>query len=179
MRMIELRRILSSDTPEYRFVEALMVRSFPPEEYRDLEELRRFTERNMLFCNNIVCDGAEPVGLVTWWNFGEFRYVEHLAMSPELRNGGYGGAVLELLQSLLPGPVVLEVEIPEEEMAVRRVEFYRRHGFVLWGSEYMQPPYRRGDEPLPMRLMVRGDLDCGRDFDTVRGLIYREVYGEK
>lgn len=177
--MIELIRIVSSDTPEYRFMEGLLVRSFPREEYRDLDELRRLTDESSVFRNNIVLDDGAPVGLVTWWDFEGFRYVEHLATNPERRNGGYGGRILEHMRHESSAPVVLEVEMPEDEMSVRRVGFYRRHGFVLWEREYVQPAYRRDGEPLPMRLMARGDLDPERDFDAVRGMIYREVYGEK
>ena len=44
--------------------------------------------------------------------------------------------VVTLLLLLLCG-----VEIPEEEMAKRRINFYQRQGFSLWEKPYQQPPY--------------------------------------
>ena len=68
------------------------------------------------------------------------------------------------------------VEMPEEEMAQRRINFYKRQRFVLWEKPYLQPPYRPTDEYLPMLLMAHGDLECERDFETVKDSIYKEVY---
>lgn len=70
----------------------------------------------------------------------------------------------------------MEVEAPEEEMAIRRINFYKRHGFTLWEKPYMQPPYKPGDGYLPMLLMAYGSLECEKDFEYVKERIYREVY---
>ena len=72
-----------------------------------------------------------------------------------------------------------EVEMPEEEMAIRRINFYKRQGFTLWEKPYMQPPYKSGDDYLPMLLMAYGDLECDKDFEQVKKCIYREVYNTK
>ena len=42
--MITLQRITTSDRELYAFLEELMTRSFPADEYRDLNELRDFTD---------------------------------------------------------------------------------------------------------------------------------------
>ena len=83
------------------------------------------------------------------------------------------GAVLDYIGHR---PLVLEVEVPDNELAQRRIGFYRRLGFVLWDEcSYLQPPYHPDDEPLPMFLMAHGNLSTA-DFSAVRNLIYREVY---
>ena len=71
----------------------------------------------------------------------------------------------------------LEVEMPDNEMAQRRIGFYQRQGFALWNYPYLQPPYRQGDDFLPMYLMVYGNLQCEKDVEQVKDCIYREVYG--
>ena len=73
-------------------------------------------------------------------------------------------------------PIILEEEMPEEEMAIRRINIYKRHGFTLWEKPYMQPPYKVGDNYLPMLLMAHGNLECEKDFEQVKKCIYREVY---
>lgn len=175
--MITIQRITDTDSAEYRFMEGLMIQAFPREEYREPEELRAFTEKNRMFYNNLVCDEGRPVGLFTYWDFGTFHYVEHFAIAPEMRNRGYGKLVLDAVKAMIKTPLVLEVELPEDDIARRRIGFYERCGFILWESEYRQPPYRKGDDFLPLRLMVCGRLDEAASFDTVRRKIYENVYG--
>lgn len=175
--MLEIRPLHTSDTALYRFMEELLTSAFPAGEYRDLQQLRTLTDRSERFRNHVVLDGPTPVGLVSWWEFDAFRYVEHLAVAPTCRNAGYGHRIVERLCESSPMPVVLEVELPADELAARRIGFYRREGFVLWENDYVQPPYRPGDPPLPMYLMVHGPLDADRDFETVRQTIHRAVYG--
>lgn len=178
--MIQLQHITTADSQLYQYMEQLLIASFPPEEYRPLEELRRYSDDKASFRNNVILHDNVPIGLLTYWDFHTFCYIEHFAISPALRNGGYGKAVLLHLYQLLPGmPIVLEVEEPVTEMAQRRIRFYQRQGFILWEKEYLQPPYKQGDGYLPMRLMAYGNLACEQDFEHVRTTIYREVYKER
>ena len=162
--MIRLQRISTADGFLYEYMEQLITAAFPPEEHRPLEELRLYTDSRPHFYNNIIFHHDTPVGFITYWDFGKFYYVEHFAVDPAQRNGGHGKNVLNHLCQLLQHPIVLEVEMPEEEMAQRRINFY------------LQPPYRPTDEYLPMLLMAHGDLECERDFETVKDSIYKEVY---
>ena len=46
-----------------------------------------------------------------------------------MRGNGIGGAVIERLREESDKPLLLEVELPDSgPMAVRRIDFYRRHG---------------------------------------------------
>ena len=68
--MIRLQPISTSDLQHYKFIEELLLDSFPPEEYRQLEQLRDFTDRTGKFNNNIIFDNvimqiACPVGEFT------------------------------------------------------------------------------------------------------------------
>ena len=67
---------------------------------------------------------------------GNFALIDYLAVLPEFRNSGIGGAILQelairyrmrgkslLLESEFPG------EAPDPEIAVRRLSFYARSGF--------------------------------------------------
>lgn len=177
--MIRLQPIHTSDISHYKFMEDLLTEAFPPEEYRQLEQLREYTDLTDNFYNNLILDDNQPIGLITYWDFESFYYIEHFAINPTLRNGGYGKRTLEYLCAYFRRPIVLEVEYPTEEMAKRRIGFYQRQGFVLWEKNYRQPPYKPGDDFLPMLLMVHGKLDCERDFEMIKKRIYTEVYGVK
>ena len=52
--MIRFQPITTSDVQHYKFMEELLVESFPPEEYRQLEHLREYTDRIGNFHNNII-----------------------------------------------------------------------------------------------------------------------------
>lgn len=174
---ISIHRIVDTETDEYRFMERLLTDAFPVEEYRELSELRSLTRDKRTFHNNIIYDGTTPVGIVTYWEFPGFYYIEHFATLAEMRNHGYGSKVLAYLKTQFAAPIVLEVECPDEEMAQRRIGFYQRQGFMLWHSEYMQPPYRPGGDPLRLMLMVCGNLQEDSDFDFIKKTIHKEVYG--
>ena len=106
--MIRLQPIRTSDVQHYQFMENLLINAFPPEEYRSLEELRNYTDHTDNFHNNLILDGNTPIGFITYWDFNNFYYVEHFAIDPNQRNGGYGKSVLEHLSGNLHRPIVLE-----------------------------------------------------------------------
>lgn len=174
--MIQFQRIHSQDAL-YPFMESLMQQAFPSEEYRDPAQQRQYTDEKAHFhCNIVTIDGQE-VGLINFWDFDTFYYFEHLAILPQQRNGGIGKKVMNSLCQQLNRPIVLEVEMPDNELAQRRIGFYQRQGFKLWDNPYLQPPYKAGDDFLPMHLMVYGDLSPEHDFENIKARIYKEVYG--
>lgn len=173
--MITIQRISSTDA-DYDFVEKLLISAFPKEERRELELQKEYTDCNPLFHNNVIYHDGKPVGFITYWDFNDFYYIEHFAISPDCRNGGYGQKVLNRTDEILGKPIVLEVEMPTTEMSIRRIGFYNRLGYKLWEKDYMQPPYRTGDGYLPMYIMAKGELNCEKDFARIKDKLYKEVY---
>ena len=56
------------------------------------------------FCNNIILENGNSIGMISYWTMGDFYYIEHFAIDPSLRNGGYGKRVLEMIKKQLKGP---------------------------------------------------------------------------
>ncbi len=171
-----LHEIRDTNCADYAYMEKLLVASFPKEERRDMEQQRHNCRENMLFHPMLIRDGEARIGLLNYWQLGDMAYIEHFATSPDLRGRGFGQMALEEMARLSPR-TVLEVEMPDNDLARRRIGFYRRCGFDLCNLSYQQPPYRKGDGWLPMLLMFRGvaDLDCA--FAQTRDEIHRIVYG--
>ncbi len=163
----------------YPFVENLLVSAFPEDERRDLDLQRRNVDENSLMRCCVLLDSDMPCGLLTYWDFGDFCYIEHFATDSSVRNRGIGAKAMNCFLSMICRPVVLEVEIPgDDAMAIRRIGFYSRLGYELWDSQpYIQPPYRPGGNPLPMHIMSVGGLDQEAEFSKVKSLIHRHVYG--
>lgn len=177
--MIEIKQVKTPDESNYNFVEQLMHTAFPQEERRDTVQQREYSDNNPLFRSNIILEDGNSIGMISYWAMEDFYYIEHFAIDPTLRNGGYGKRVLEMIKKQLKSPIVLEVEEPNDEMSARRIHFYERLEFTLHRKPYMQPPYRKGDSGLPMLLMTYGNIDMDRDFERVKNTLYKEVYGQE
>lgn len=175
--MTDLRQIHASDGT-YEFVERLFLSAFPEDERRDIVAQRHNTDNNPLFHCMLAEDNGQPVGFFTYWDFGRFCYGEHFATDTTYRNHGYGSEILSAILEHIAKPLVIEVEMPDNELGVRRIGFYQRNGMHLWeGYNYMQPAYRPNGNTLPMLLMSSCGLDPENDFTEVVSIIHREVYG--
>ena len=174
--MISFIPIKDSKHPLYAYSEKILVQSFPKNEYRDLDQLKEYINSNALFNCNIIIDNDKPIGIINYWTFKHFCYVEHFAIDSTKRNQGYGRKVLEILKKKIEKPIVLEVETPDTEIAIRRISFYERAGLKLYEQPYSQPPYRKEDDLLPMRIMAYGKELSDDEFALIKETIYKEVY---
>lgn len=157
-------------------IEKTYVDSFPPEERRDFALIKDLILTDVFTAYALLCD-SQYVGFITIWQLDDFTYVEHFAIDESARNGGIGGKVLKQFLTDWDKPIVLEVELPVEEMSKRRVGFYERLGFVLDHNEYQQPPYQVGGECLDMHLMSFGDIDLNTEFERIKRSLHQYVYG--
>lgn len=143
------------------------------------DELRGFTQTCALLSDGRYClfhivEGGRRVGYISVWELEGFAFVEHFAVYEDFRGAGIGGKAIELICKNYAA-VALEAERPANEIARRRIDFYARHGFALNPQDYVQPAYRKGGSPVPMRLMSYPQmLD---DYDGVVARIYSAVYG--
>ncbi|MBQ4063021.1 MAG: GNAT family N-acetyltransferase [Bacteroidaceae bacterium] len=176
--MITLTRITDPASSEYRFTEELLTATFPREEYRELHEQRNNVASNKAFHLMLAKDGDKTIGFISYWELGGYCYVEHLATLRAVRGGGYGSSILEELKKRAQR-IVLEVEEPTDEITTRRINFYRRAGFDICPQQYMQPPYRKGDGTLPMRLMFHGCNADSENFNRAKEIIYNNIYNYK
>lgn len=173
------KQVKESNDPLLDLVEKTYNSSFPEGERRHFSLLRKLLENDPRFIMYTFFRDNTYVGFITGWKFGTFTYGEHFAIDEAARNGGIGAKAMTKFLALCDVPVVLEVEMPTEEMSKRRIGFYERLGFVLDSHLYHQPPYRAGESWLEMRLMTYGEIDLERSFGEVKEHIYTHVYGVK
>lgn len=157
--------------------ESLYQSAFPAAERRDLDRWRDLRLEEPAFTAYAILLEEAFGGFLTVWQFEDFVYVEHFAVSPDMRGGGIGAQALATLIVQLSLPVVLEVEPAGEEMADRRIGFYRRNGFTLDERRYLQPPYRPGDDWLPLCLMSTDPVYLEAHYEKIVQTIYERVYG--
>jgi ribosomal protein S18 acetylase RimI-like enzyme len=153
----------------------LYEQAFPPEERRNLPAQQLLLNNGALRLVLLENDSTYA-GFVFYWELTDFVFIEHFAISPELRGSGIGSSVMRLLEQEHPR-LVLEVEPPHTEDAVRRIRFYEGLGFKAYTFPYLQPPYQAGGTPLSMMLMQKGMPPGEHAFTKINSEIYLEVYG--
>lgn len=165
-----------ADSDHSHFAQELFEEAFPEQERPPFSSLRHRDAGKFHFL--VAENGDDPVGILTYWTFDDLVYVEHFAIAEELRNQGLGKAVFLNFLSQQTEQVVLEVELPNTEEADHRVEFYASIGFFSNPQPYIQPSYHNDDRSVPMLIMSKYELDDD-EFEEIKQLLYREVYGIK
>ena len=174
--MIEIMKVDNINSESYRFTDELLTASFPTDEYRAIDEQRKNVESNRRFSMNIIHDDSTPIGLLSYWQFDGYIYIEHFAIHPSKRDKGYGIKVVAQIIDKHRN-IVLEVERATDDVTARRIDFYRRCGLALCTEEYIQPAYRPDSNELPMHLMSCG-VEMEKQFEKIKTEIHRNVYGK-
>ncbi|PWV48375.1 GNAT family N-acetyltransferase [Chitinophaga sp. S165] len=172
--MLTIRNLISPVTiPDN--VAALYEQAFPHEERRNLPAQQLLLNNGALRLALLENDEVYA-GFVFYWQLTDFVFVEHFAIALEMRGSGIGSRVMRLMEQKYPR-IVLEVEPPHSDDAVRRIRFYEGLGFKAYAYPYLQPPYQVGGAPLNMLLMQKGMSPEEHTFTKINSEIYLEVYG--
>ena len=172
---MEFIKLENWDSQEFREAWEIYESSFPSDERRTLE-LQKELIKNKQYNFFIVTKDNILVAIITDWNFGDFLFVEHLAVKKDLRGKRIGTELLEEYLSKNKQKIVLEVERPETKIATKRIEFYEKIGFKLNDFDYIQPPYGKGKNPVPLLLMTYPNKITGSEFSTIRKKLHIVVY---
>jgi ribosomal protein S18 acetylase RimI-like enzyme len=159
-------------------IEQTYTESFPVEERRDFALVRELLVNEPRFALCALSHEKRYIGFISFWQFDDFAYIEHFAVDKSRRNEGWGGTILRQFAEKI-NPIVLESELPVDELSARRIRFYERQGFVAIRRPYLQPPYRKGDGWIPLCLMVYGNLAADSLFEQIKQTIYRYVYNQE
>lgn len=165
---------ISKDT--FKFVYPILKEAFPVEELREEQRQKALLDKPQYGLYGIKEEVGILQGVIALWDFHDFLYVEHFAIKPLFRDGGIGGRILDEMINWARKPIVLEVEVPNDEITGRRVGFYERHGFFFNEYPYLQPPMRIGQGMLPLRLMTLPKKISQDEYERYKSLIHKVVY---
>lgn len=171
--MMTFEPIIWGDRSIDRILEIYMD-AFPQEERRELSSIEWLLANEKCYHLIAIQNEEAVVGMTAYWDFGETVYIEYLAMDANLRGGGLGSkALTKMIDEVGDRKVIFEVELPTNDIASRRIDFYKRFNFKLWENiPYNQPPYRKSDDWLPMLLMTNGEMPTQSDI----ALLHQRVY---
>ncbi|PSL50036.1 ribosomal protein S18 acetylase RimI-like enzyme [Chitinophaga niastensis] len=157
-------------------VKSLYEAAFPKEERRPWEQELQLIATGKIRLLTLAKEAAFA-GFVCYWQLPAFSFIEHFAIHPDTRGGGAGTQVMQLLEAQL-GTIVLEVEPPLTEQAIRRIKFYERLGYQTFSQSYQQPPYYPDYPPLELRLMQKGMPHTATAFAQIKDQLYKSVYNK-
>lgn len=168
---------------DFYIAKDLYLSSFPKEERRSLESINKLLQEDCFEFVPILIENNFK-GFANLWFFKEFTYIEHLAITPKERNKGYGTKFLnDLTNNKLPSinhkieNIALEVELPVNPIAEKRIAFYERLGFKVLDDYYFQPPYEKDGEGLEMKIMLfPADKGNNISFGNIKDTLYKNVY---
>ena len=75
---------------------------------------------------NAVTEKESVVGLVAWWDFESFIFLEHIAVREDLRSSGIGSEILSKVKEINEQPVVLESDLPTDDDSTKRIDYIGR-----------------------------------------------------
>ena len=171
---MEFERITTPEHPLYAEAIGLYKMSFPPHEQRESASQEEILS-HPAYHFTAVCDGGVFVGEALYWDIGGARYMEHLCVSPAMRNRRYGQKILEALRDK---PLILEIDPPVDEISLRRETFYERCGYRANIHPHVHPPYRAGFPGHELVVMSRPEKLSHAEYGEFAEYLRERVMGQ-
>ncbi len=150
--------------------------SFPEYEQRSIESQKSLTNAE----NYTLLSFAEQetyVGLLTYWDFEEFCYLEHFAINPGLRGKGYGSKIIQYFLKNDSNKLILEIDPIEDDISKKRCRFYERLGFKQNSFDFINPGYKGKKHPHQLTLMSSPEILTEEEYilftDTLNNIILK------
>lgn len=138
--------------------------SFPAHELRLWPDQRAVMGDPLYHFDLCLLDGA-LAGLILYWDFGAYIYVEHFCVEPALRGHGLGSQILAEL-ARQNKTVILEIDPLVDDVAIRRKGFYERCGYVANPFAHVHPPYQAANPGHELIVMSSPRAISQAEFDA-------------
>ncbi|MFI3312813.1 MAG: GNAT family N-acetyltransferase [Eubacteriales bacterium] len=160
-------------------VNQLIEENFPPHEIRGYEAQKNLIN-NPSFHIFVLkdLDSHQLKGFISVWDVDDFWFVDHFAVSETYRNQGLGGHILTALQEISQGKIFLEVDLPETEIAKRRIGFYERNGYVTNPYPYQLPALVSGGNIMNLMIMSWNTPLPLEKFTSLKNQLFKIAYNQ-
>jgi ribosomal protein S18 acetylase RimI-like enzyme len=173
--MFELKKLNKNDKSLLISVKEIYESSFPPNERRDFKLVVDLID-NQSFSLSAIRFENQTIGFLSCWFFFDFTYIEHFAIDKDYRNNGVGSFILQEFINKTTNKIILEVDLPEDDISFKRIVFYKKFGFTICKETYIQPPYDSSKESVPMLIMSSEEIESKVEFETIKKTLYQNVY---
>ncbi len=170
---MEFLRIDPGEHERWNSVWRLYEESFPVAERRKMED-------HLLACTDerffplSAWEEGRVTGLLFFWEWEGYRYLEHLAVTPHHRGQGYGSEMLRYLRDS-EYTIILEIDPLVNELSVRRLQFYERAGFTLTPYRFVHLPYRLEAQPQELLILSYPQMITKKERNDFLRFVNEEV----
>lgn len=165
-----------NDPCQLESISELYISAFPVNERREFDNLKLLLATDGCWFYRIFTESGNLAGFCILWDFQHFVFIEHFAIEPGLRGLGIGEKTLAEIKALFKKTVVLETELPVDEISRRRIRFYERNGFHKLSRTYFQPSYGAEKPAVELKLMSTNVDFTADELDFIIQSIRKKVY---
>lgn len=102
----------------------------------------------------IATENEKFLSFISYWEFENYIYIEHLAVNPEYRGQNIGSETLHLFAKKIQKTVILEIDPPVDEISQKRLRFYEALGYKLNSFVHYHPAYNPAEyKPHELRVL--------------------------
>lgn len=149
--MLIVKRLSSKDTLEIANINHLYDSAFPAYEKRSFQG-RQLILNHQDYYLYYFTENEVFIGFVECWKINDFYYVEHFAISSNLRGNGYGQKILQLLSKQVNN-IILEIDPVIDEISRKRLRFYQHCGFKQNEYQHFHPSYHTEFAPHQLEVL--------------------------
>lgn len=150
---MKFKRITNTSDIDFRLSWETYSTSFPEYEKRLLASHKKSISDPNFFAN-VIYDNNSYIGFIFFWKLESFIFIEHFAIDEKHRNKNYGSKIIsKVLSNYYDFTILLEIDPPNKEIAIRRLNFYKRLGFVENNLVHYNLPYQNSLEDYRLELL--------------------------
>lgn len=172
---LTVHRITSMDDPLFASFRELYYAAFPEYQRRKSPD-KAMVFRQTAYRLDAWSADSEFAAFMSWWEFPDMRYVEHLAVSPAKRSLGIGQKMFETWLPMAQTPAVLEIDPVVDELTRRRLAFYQRVGFVENDIKHSVPSLIERSVMTPGELLSWPRAFSRAEYDRLQGYLDRTAF---
>lgn len=175
--MVKLVRVMGNNKKDIDFINSLYDISFPIHEQRDVNARNALFHLEQYYLYKIL-DENKFVGFIGCWDIGEFFYIEHFAISQDVRGIGYGQkSMTEFCKN--HKRVILEIDPVEDEISKKRLSFYEKNGFVKNNYTHYHPSYTNTRQPHKLIVLSSHSVLSESEYAIFNKFLSNIVMNEK
>ncbi|SFB30384.1 GNAT family N-acetyltransferase [Clostridium frigidicarnis] len=151
----------------------IYINSFPLFEQRKIEDQIEILKDYRYHCI-VVCEEESIIGILFYWEWDNYIYIEHLAISSDLRGRNYGSKILkEFCKN--NKCIILEIDPPVDDISIKRLKFYSNLEFRLQEFDHVHPPYRKGYKGHNLKVLGYNIILSKRNYDDFNTFLKEEI----
>ena len=105
----------------------LMEEAFPESEYRTYENQKKLFEKKEYKIITEKNDADKVIAFLAYWDFKDFCFIEHIAVSSKCRGGGIGSKIMRRFIESANMPIILEIEPPIDEISNKIANYLKNY----------------------------------------------------